>query len=101
MKYFVYILFSEKLDQYYTGHSEDTATRIKQHNEGFFENAHTSLADDWKFVFQLECDSRTQAILIEKHIKKMKSKKYILNLIQYPEIGKKLKEKYDKGSQSR
>ncbi len=31
---------------------------------------------------------------IENHIKRMKSRRYIENLIKYPEIGKKLLEKY-------
>jgi len=35
-----------------------------------------------------------QAYKIERHIKKMKSKKFIENLVQFPEIIDKLKKKY-------
>jgi putative endonuclease len=38
----------------------------------------------------LESTSENQARLIEKHIKKMKSKTYIHNLVKYPEIAEKL-----------
>jgi putative endonuclease len=35
-----------------------------------------------------------QALRIEKHIKNMKSKKYIEDIKKYPEITERLKEKY-------
>jgi len=37
-----------------------------------------------------------QARMIETHIKRMKSRKYIENLMKYPAIAEKLKEKYNK-----
>jgi putative endonuclease len=37
--------------------------------------------------------NETQALAIEKHIKNMKSKVYIENLLHYPEISIKLLEK--------
>ncbi len=94
MTFFVYIIFSKSLDEYYTGHSENVNERISLHNSGFFKNAHTSRATDWRIEFRLECESRSQAIKIEKHIKRMKSRKYIENLIHFPDISSKLKIKY-------
>jgi putative endonuclease len=38
----------------------------------------------------IPCESVTQAILIEKRIKKMKSRKYIENLKKYPEMIEKI-----------
>ncbi|MEY3084859.1 MAG: hypothetical protein RL037_1039, partial [Bacteroidota bacterium] len=35
---------------------------------------------------------------IEAHIKQMKSRKYIENLVRFPEISQKLKDKYSAGS---
>ena len=49
---------------------------------------------DWVLVFKILCVNKKQAMLIEKHIKSMKSRKYIENLIKYPEISQKLLEKY-------
>ena len=46
----------------------------------------THKADDWILYFTLKCKSKEQALAIEKHIKSMKSKTYIQNLVKYPEI---------------
>jgi putative endonuclease len=59
-----------------------------------FENSFTSLAIDWELFYSLDDLNYEQARGIEDHIKKMKSKKYILNLKKYPEISEKLKMQY-------
>jgi putative endonuclease len=56
--------------------------------------SYTKRADDWIVFFLQECNSRKQAILIENHIKGMKSRKYIGNLAEFPDIIEKLLEKY-------
>jgi putative endonuclease len=93
MTHIVYILFSEKLNRHYTGYTTNTEQRLH-----FHENAETRKftykADDWKLIFTIVCGSEDQALAIEKHIKSMKSKTYIQNLIKYPEMSLKLKEKY-------
>ncbi len=57
-------------------------------------NKFTANAEDWKLFLQIQCENKIQALNIEKHIKKMKSKTYIENLIKYPDIILKLKSKY-------
>jgi len=93
MEYFVYILYSEKLSRYYTGSTSDISIRM-----GFHDNAEarkfTAKADDWQLAFSLACNNKPQALAIERHIKAMKSKVYIQNLIKHPEIARKLIEKY-------
>jgi putative endonuclease len=37
-------------------------------------------------------------MLVEKHIKSMKSKTYIENLMKHPAISEKLKQKYERAS---
>jgi putative endonuclease len=54
----------------------------------------TSKANDWVLFFKIDCETKSQALGIERHIKKMKSKIYIENLSRYPEITTKLLEKY-------
>ena len=39
----------------------------------------------------IDCDCKNQGINIERHIKRMKSKKYIENLKAYPKISEKQK----------
>ena len=89
----VYILHSEKINRYYMGYSSNLDLRMQ-----FHENAevrkYTYKADDWTLFFLINCQSKSQALAIENHIKAMKSKAYIENLKKYPEITEKLLDRY-------
>jgi hypothetical protein len=53
-----------------------------------FMNIHclyTPFQQAWVLFLEITCESKTQGLAIEKHIKKMKSRVYIENLIKYPE----------------
>ena len=90
----VYILFSKKLDRYYTGSCKDLSYRIGQHLNKEFINSFTTKSDDWELFFFVDDLLQSQARLIEGHIKRMKSRTYIENLKKYPEIIQKLGIKY-------
>jgi putative endonuclease len=90
----LYILYSKKLNKYYTGSCNNLQERIKSHLNKTFENAYTLNSDDWLLFFSCDNLEYKQARNIESHIKKMKSKVYIENLVKYPEIIEGLKEKY-------
>ena len=68
--------------------------RMEQHNTGFYKNSYTSKTKDWKLFLSFECKDRIQARKIEAHIKRMKSRKYIQDLLNYPDIIEELLEKY-------
>ena len=91
-----YILQSKNLDKFYIGYTTDSIeNRIEKHNIGFYGvKKYTYTVDDWELFYSILCESRVQAIRIEQHIKKMKSRIYIHNLKKYPEITKKLLKKY-------
>ena len=90
----VYIIHSKLADKFYIGStSSSIEERILKHNTGFYENSFTSQAQDWELFIDLLCHDMTHAKRVEKHIKKMKSKIYILNLKKYPEMQFKLLEK--------
>ncbi|MEP1064140.1 MAG: GIY-YIG nuclease family protein [Cyclobacteriaceae bacterium] len=89
-----YIIYSESINSFYIGETEDFNMRLYQHNSGAFNNAFTKRANDWKLFHVIPCDSRSQARKIEQHIKKMKSITYLLNLKKYPKINLRLKTKY-------
>ena len=91
--YFVYILESEILNRFYTGSSSNFELR-KTFHDNPEARKFTARAKDWELFLKIDCDSKQQAISIEKHIKNMKSSKYIKNLVIYPEIIQRLKEKY-------
>lgn len=89
--FFCYILYSQTKDTFYIGYTHDKIeVRLASHNSAKYENSYTSKTNDWKLFFSIECTSQKQALNIEKHIKRMKSRKYIQNLTIYPEISQKL-----------
>ncbi|HEY5591715.1 MAG TPA: GIY-YIG nuclease family protein [Paludibacter sp.] len=92
--FYVYILYSKIIDAYYVGQTIDVNKRIEEHNSKFYKNTSTAKANDWMLHFLIECTSRNQAILIESHIKSMKSRKYYESIKKYPEISDKLKKTY-------
>jgi putative endonuclease len=92
--HFVYIIYSSSKQTYYIGETSDIKNRIHWHNSGQFKNSHTKIANDWILFHSIDCIDIIQARKIERHIKDMKSKTYILNLKNYPEIAQKLLIKY-------
>jgi len=78
--YHTYILFSEFTDKYYIGQTSNILERLQKHNsknKGF-----TNQADDWGIVYRKSFDTRAEALSHEKQIKKWKSRKMILKLIE-------------------
>ena len=91
----VYIIYSKRLGRFYVGQTcLQPLARLQQHNKGDFEEKFTVDGIPWELFFTIECSSREQAMKIERHIKSMKSKKYIHDLKNYPAIAQKLLEKY-------
>ena len=92
---YVYILYSQSLDRYYTGCTEySPEERLLQHNDKHYDNSYTFFGIPWEIYYVIRCDTIAQARAIEQHIKRMKSKKYIENLKKYPEMSDKLIQKY-------
>ncbi|WP_084426805.1 GIY-YIG nuclease family protein [Aequorivita capsosiphonis] len=87
-----YILYSQKLDSFYIGAChEDLSIRIINHNNGRYgRHRFTSRASDWVLFLQFEVGSYAHAIRLERKIKSMKSRKYIMNLSKYPELREKI-----------
>ena len=93
---YCYILFGRQINKYYTGiTTEEPQTRLEKHISKHYEGQHfTHAASDWSLFLTIKCNTIDQARKIEKHIKHMKSKKYIENLKEYPEMREKLLNKY-------
>lgn len=86
----VYILFSPKLDKFYTGSCLNLEERLLDHKNKKYSNAYTTLADDWELYFEINGLEYELSRKIELNIKSMKSKKYIEDLKKYPESAVKL-----------
>ena len=93
-QYCVYIIFSGKLDRFYIGSTDDFDIRLQEHNSGLKANAFTKDGIPWVKFLVIDKLTSKQAFAIEKHIKKMKSRLYIKNLVIYPAIIEKLKQQY-------
>ena len=92
MGYSVYILYSKILDKFYIGQTKALNERLLLHTDKRFESSYTTKTNDWELFHSITCKSRTQSLKIT--LKKMKSRKYLLDLKAYPEISDKLKTKY-------
>ena len=79
--FYVYIIYSQKLDKFYIGYTTNIQMRIHQyHNQG--RSKFTSRGIPWEFCYSESFETESEAIRREKQIKLMKSRKYILNLIE-------------------
>jgi putative endonuclease len=86
----VYILFSNRINRFYTGSCLNLNERLDQHKNRVFPDSFTSVADDWELFLSFENLEYNHARAIELRIKKMKSSKYIRNLKLHEELRNKL-----------
>ena len=94
--FYCYINYSPSLDKFYVGIAENVAQRIIKHNtHAYGKHRFTSPASDWVGYLSISCKSHVHATRVEKHIKKMKSRKYLINLKKYPEMVAKLVERFE------
>ena len=88
-----YILYSASLDKFYIGACQDALDeRIRKHNEHAYGNHRFTAAEkDWDLFLKIEADSFPHAVRLERKIKSMKSRKFIKDLVQYPQLVHKIK----------
>ncbi|MCK4558966.1 MAG: GIY-YIG nuclease family protein [Calditrichia bacterium] len=79
-KYFFYILYSSKIDQYYIGSSHDPATRLTYHNKSI--KGWTRRGRPWILAFKKPFDTKKEAQFWERKIKKQKRKDIIEIIIR-------------------
>ena len=91
---YLYILYSEKLDRFYTGSCLEYNARLIDHQTFVDPTSFTAKANDWMEFLLIDNLSYKQARKMEHHIKQMKSAKYIVNLKKHPEIIEKLKSRF-------
>ncbi|MDP4263311.1 MAG: GIY-YIG nuclease family protein [Bacteroidota bacterium] len=76
---FLYILYSGKLNKYYVGSYINMERRLYEHNIG--HSKFTSLGIPWQLVYKEEYATAAEARMRELKVKRMKSRKYIEDLI--------------------
>ena len=75
MKAFTYILYSKTADRHYTGSCDILEKRIKRHNEAQVPS--TKYGVPWTLIWHQECDSRSEARILEKKIKKRGAARFL------------------------
>ncbi|MCK4715356.1 MAG: GIY-YIG nuclease family protein [Candidatus Marinimicrobia bacterium] len=75
MTFKVYILYSLIKDRYYIGQTQDVERRLHEHNSRHSKSTRSGIP--WKLVFIREFENRSDAVLFEMQLKRMKSRKYI------------------------
>ena len=75
MSYKVYILYSDKIQKYYTGSTNDLSSRILHHNSGY--NRSTKGGIPWRIVKVIEAMDRRAALRHERKIKQRGAARFI------------------------
>ena len=75
----VYIIYSKKIDRYYTGVTEDLAWRLERHNQGW--GRYTKRGIPWKVVYEEKFVTKSDALKREREIKSRKRRSYIKYLL--------------------
>jgi len=70
-----YILYSVKINKYYTGQTTDLIRRLEEHNRG--KTAFMASGLPWKLIFYKELKSRQEATRLEQIIKKRGAKRFL------------------------
>ena len=82
----MYILFSKSKTKYYVGETHNITERLLRHNDHTYTNSFTKIANDWEVILSFECLNKSEALYIERFIKRMKSNVFVKKIIQNPEI---------------
>ncbi len=72
------MIFSQSLNVFYKGSTTDVNTRFSKHLEG--KSTYTSKATDWKLVFVKRFETKKEALVHEKMLKRQ-NRKYLLWVI--------------------
>jgi putative endonuclease len=73
--YVTYILFSKKLNKFYTGQTQNLSRRLDEHNRG--KTPFLASGTPWILVFSKEHNSRSEAISFENYIKKRGAARFL------------------------
>jgi len=67
MAFFVYVLYSDTFQKFYTGYTSNFDIRLKSHNE--FGKGWTAKYRPWRLIFSKEFESKKEAMAYEAWLK--------------------------------
>ena len=74
-KVFIYILYSSLKERYYVGQTDNLDNRLERHNQGKVKS--TKYGVPWKLVHKIKVEIRSEALLLERKIKKRGAKRFL------------------------
>jgi putative endonuclease len=75
MNFKVYVIYSVKLERYYTGYTNNIEKRLVTHNQG--GKKYTTKGIPWKLIKTYNCNSVSEALILERKIKKRGIKRFL------------------------
>ncbi len=93
MDFLVYIIYSKSIDRFYIGYTSDFENRINFHNN-LLNKIWTKRGQPWSKYLIINQLNKTQALRIERHLKKMKTRNYLIQLNENPEMIVELKKRF-------
>jgi putative endonuclease len=79
--YFVYILYSEKNDRYYVGHTANIEQRLLEHNSGL--NFSTKPFIPWILLGFVAKETKSQATILELKVKNLNKQRKLAFIEKY------------------
>ena len=81
MPYWVYILWSQNSRRHYCGQTNSLETRIDEHNDPDYQGTKTTkrFKGPWEIMWTKECETRGEAMILERTIKKRGISRYLLD----------------------
>jgi len=73
--FITYIIYSERLESYYTGSTDNLAARLNRHNTN--GSRFTARGMPWVIIYQKRFFERMEAVVHEKRIKKLGAKSFL------------------------
>ncbi|NOX86005.1 MAG: GIY-YIG nuclease family protein [Chlorobi bacterium] len=83
MAFYVYILYSQSIDTFYRGQTNNIENRLKRHNKGL-EKA-TVKGIPWLLLWYSSKETRKEALVLEKKLKNLNRKRLIRFIKKYKE----------------
>jgi putative endonuclease len=80
LMYWTYIIYSDKYDKYYIGFTHDLIGRLAAHNH-LKNKGYTKKFRPWRIVYSKMFNTKKSAMEHEKHLKSLKSKNAIQELL--------------------
>ena len=82
-KYYVYILYSERLSKFYKGSTSNLDLRVKRHNSGYETYTKTGLP--WRLIWHTEKSTKSASMILEEKLKNLSVQRSVDFMIKYLE----------------